>query len=46
MALKKLSKIFLIPVVGNGSLFTPEDVKSMLEENRCDSAMIARGCFG
>lgn len=44
--LKKVKQSISIPVVGNGSLFTPQDVKSMLEETGCDSAMIARGALG
>lgn len=35
-----------IPVIGNGSLFQPDDVKKMLYETKCDSAMIARGAIG
>lgn len=35
-----------IPVVGNGSLFEPQDVKRMIKETGCDSAMIARGALG
>ncbi len=44
--LKKIKDAVTIPVVGNGSLFTPEDVKKLLEETGCDSAMIARGALG
>lgn len=44
--LKKIKEVIKIPVVGNGSLFTPEDVKSMLDYTGCDSAMIARGALG
>ncbi len=35
-----------IPVVGNGSMFSPKDVKAMLDATGCDSAMIARGALG
>ncbi len=35
-----------IPVVGNGSLFNPEDICKMIKETNCDSAMIARGAIG
>ena len=44
--LKKVKDNINIPVVGNGSLFTPQDIKKMLEETACDSAMIARGALG
>ncbi len=35
-----------IPVVGNGSIFQPQDVFRMIKETNCDSAMIARGAIG
>ncbi len=44
--LKKVKEKVHIPVVGNGSLFTPTDVKRMLDSTGCDSAMIARGALG
>ncbi|MBI1936762.1 MAG: tRNA dihydrouridine synthase DusB [Ignavibacteriales bacterium] len=44
--LKKVKEQVKIPVVGNGSLFTPQDVVKMLDETGCDSAMIARGALG
>jgi tRNA-dihydrouridine synthase B len=44
--LKKVKESVRIPVVGNGSLFTPQDVKRMLDTTGCDSAMIARGVLG
>lgn len=44
--LKKVKEHVKIPVIGNGSLFTPEDVVKMLDETGCDSAMIARGALG
>jgi tRNA-dihydrouridine synthase B len=44
--IKKVKDSISIPVVGNGSLFTPSDVKNMIETTGCDSAMIARGALG
>jgi len=44
--LKKVKEVVNIPVVGNGSMFTPHDVKEMIDSTGCDSAMIARGALG
>jgi tRNA-dihydrouridine synthase B len=35
-----------IPVIGSGDLFSPWDVKNMLDQTGCDAVMIARGSFG
>ena len=42
----ELKKALKIPVLGSGDLFTPEDVRSMLEQTGCDGVMIARGALG
>ncbi len=44
--LRKVKESIKIPVVGNGSLFSPKDIKKMIDETGCDSAMIARGALG
>ncbi len=44
--LPKIKKSINIPLVGNGSVFTPQDAVRMLNETGCDSVMIARGALG
>lgn len=44
--LRKVKDTVNIPVVGNGSLFTPQDIKRMIAETGIDSVMIARGALG
>ncbi|MEW6506678.1 MAG: tRNA dihydrouridine synthase DusB [Bacteroidota bacterium] len=44
--LKKVKETVNIPIVGNGSIFTPQDAKEMIELTGCDSAMVARGALG
>ena len=44
--LRKVKESVSIPVVGNGSLFTPQEIKDMLEITGTDSVMIARGALG
>ncbi|MBQ2088993.1 MAG: tRNA dihydrouridine synthase DusB [Lachnospiraceae bacterium] len=35
-----------IPVIGNGDIFGPQDVKAMYEHAKCDGFMIGRGAQG
>lgn len=44
--IKKVKDSVSIPVVGNGSIFTPGDAKRMIETTGCDSVMVARGALG
>ncbi len=42
----KVKQNVSIPVVGNGSVFTPQDAKQLLDQTGCDSIMVARGVLG
>jgi len=44
--LKKAKESVNIGVIGNGSVFTPQDAINMIEQTGCDSVMIGRGAIG
>ena len=44
--IKQVKENVSIPVIGNGDVKTPEDVKRMLLETSCDAVMIGRGLLG
>jgi len=44
--IKKVKESVSIPVVANGSLFTPQDCLKMIEYTKCDSLLLARGALG
>ena len=43
--LEKIKKVISIPLIGNGDVITPEDVKGMFETG-CDGVMIGRAAIG
>ena len=44
--IKAVKEAVSIPVIGNGDIKKPEDVKRMLDETNCDAVMIGRGLLG
>jgi tRNA-dihydrouridine synthase B len=42
--LEKIKKVVSIPVIGNGDIRTPEDIKTVFETG-CDAVMIGRGAI-
>ena len=44
--IKAVKEAVSIPVIGNGDVKKPEDVKRMLDETNCDAVMIGRGLLG
>ena len=44
--IKAVKDAVSIPVIGNGDIKKPEDVKRMIDETNCDAVMIGRGLLG
>ncbi len=44
--IRKVKECVSIPIVGNGSLFSPKDIDRIFNETGCDAALVARGAIG
>ncbi len=44
--ISRVKKEVKIPIVGNGSVFSPQDALAMKNETGCDTVMVARGALG
>jgi tRNA-dihydrouridine synthase B len=44
--IRRVKESVSIPVIGNGDIFKPEDIKSMIDYTGCDGVMIGRGARG
>ncbi len=44
--ISEVKKSVSIPVIGNGSVFEPNDALELIKQTGCDSVMLARGALG
>ncbi len=44
--IKEVKEKFNVNIVGNGSVFTPQDAQEMIKETGADSVLVARGALG